>query len=369
MVDNKIEKSLYQRRPAAKVVTQLHSSTGNVQFQQLPDFRSNYPYRYKFNQSNSGTSPDMTIHVIGDTGGIKYPVSQQIVADAMEKDATTNNIDLCYHLGDVVYYYGENIDYYDQFYEPYQHYPAKIMGIPGNHDGEPADANSTSLQGFITNFCGTGAITPDAREIHRASVDQPNVYWTLDTSLFTVIGLYSNVPEGGRLEQDQIDWLASELKESSRHKKALLVAVHHPPYSYDDHHSGSQYIKDVLTEAFAKSKVHPDLVLSGHVHNYQRFTIDDKYPYLVVGNSGYWHLHAMKEKGLVVPLDVSEDEGNKVVLQQYVSDRHGFLKLGISKDTIKGEFLAVSRPQESWSAEPRSSDTFTFDLNEKKIVV
>jgi len=368
MANNKIENPLYQPRPEADIVTRLHDSTRNVQFQPLPDLRSKYPYRYKFNSSSPGATEGTTIHVVGDTGGVKYPVSQQIVADAMEKDAIANKIDLCYHLGDVVYYYGENIDYYDQFYEPYQHYPAKIMGIPGNHDGEPADANSTSLQGFITNFCGTGVITPDAREIHRASMDQPNVYWTLDAELFTVIGLYSNVPEGGRLEQDQLDWFVSELKESSRHKKALLVAVHHPPYSYDNHHSGSQYIKEILTEGFATSKVHPDLVLSGHVHNYQRFTIDDKYPYLVVGNSGYWHLHAMKEKELEVPLDVSEDDSNKVVLEQYVSDRHGFLKLGISKEMIKGEFLAVSRPQESWSAQPQSSDTFTYDLNKKKLV-
>jgi acid phosphatase type 7 len=42
-----------------------------------------------------------------------------------------------YHLGDVVYYNGQITDYYSQFYEPYNHYNVPILGIPGNHDGDP----------------------------------------------------------------------------------------------------------------------------------------------------------------------------------------------------------------------------------------
>jgi hypothetical protein len=70
----------------------------------------------------------------------------------------------------------------------------------------------------------------------------------------------------------------------------------------------------------------------------------------------------MQEKGLEVPVDVSEGD-QKVILEQYVSDRHGFLKLEISKNNIKGKFLAVARPQESWSKDPEVADTFSFDLN------
>ena len=39
---------------------------------------------------------------------------------------------------------------------------------------------------------------------------QPNVYWTLEATFATIIGLYTNVPEGGMLDQDQIDWLQKE---------------------------------------------------------------------------------------------------------------------------------------------------------------
>ena len=40
---------------------------------------------------------------------------------------------------------------------------------------------------------------------------QPNVYWTLETPFVTFIGLYTNVPEGGWMDNNQIAWLQSEL--------------------------------------------------------------------------------------------------------------------------------------------------------------
>jgi hypothetical protein len=53
----------------------------------------------------------MVFHICGDTGGVKNPARQQLVASAMEADATNNPADgdaafFC-HLGDAVYYNGE----------------------------------------------------------------------------------------------------------------------------------------------------------------------------------------------------------------------------------------------------------------------
>jgi acid phosphatase type 7 len=39
---------------------------------------------------------------------------------------------------------------------------------------------------------------------------QPYVFWTLLAPFVTIIGLYSNVPEGGEIHNDQIGWLAAE---------------------------------------------------------------------------------------------------------------------------------------------------------------
>ena len=64
---------------------------------------------------------------------------------------------------------------------------------------------------------------------------QPNVYWTLLTPVVSIIGLYSNVPEHGVLHPDQLAWLVGELKTLPA-SLPLLVTLHHPPYSADDHH-------------------------------------------------------------------------------------------------------------------------------------
>ena len=77
----------------------------------------------------------------------------------------------------------------------------------------------------------------------------------------------------------------------------LLVALHHPVYSADDHHSGSTYMKTVPEEAAQQAGRHPEMILAGHVHDYQRLTKNMadgmQIPYLVVGAGGYHNLHAI----------------------------------------------------------------------------
>jgi hypothetical protein len=194
---------------------------------------------------------------------------------------------------------------------------------------------------------------------------QPNVYWTLEASLFTIIGLYSNVPEGGEIDEAQAGWLVGELEAAP--ERALIVAIHHPPYSADAHHGGSERMGELLDDAFAQAKRPPDLVLSGHVHNYQRFTRayqQRQIPYLVVGASGYWHLHYMAPAAdgseLKVPWRVPDLD---VVLDAYSDDRHGFLRLTVDKDTIVGEYTTVPRPQESWrTGKVAVADSFVVNL-------
>jgi len=176
-----------------------------------------------------------------------------------------------YHLGDVVYYYGEDNGYYSQFYEPYQQYPLPIFAIPGNHDGDVFDDTEQSLAAFAANFCApVPAITKDAGDVSRDAMTQPNVYWTLDTPFVTIIGLYTNVPEGGKLDNYQIAWFESELAAAPT-GKALIVAMHHPIYSADQYHAGSQYMGQLLEQAIQKTGRTPDVIFAGHVHNYQRF--------------------------------------------------------------------------------------------------
>ncbi|MFN2569747.1 MAG: hypothetical protein ABR564_09140 [Candidatus Dormibacteria bacterium] len=160
---------------------------------------------------------------------------------------------------------------YEEFYHPYQFYPAPIFAVPRNHDGENFPAQG-SLDGFVRNFCAPKTVKlPEWGDSHRTAMVQPNVYWTLATPLLNVVGLYSNVPEGGELRSPQTDWLVHELKTLPTNAP-LLVALHHAPYSADDHHSGSAPMKAVLEAAATAAGRHPDMVRASHVHDYQRLT-------------------------------------------------------------------------------------------------
>jgi predicted phosphodiesterase len=368
--------TLYQKNPGNDGLqsTVRHKALGNQKFRPIPKPTGLPPYHLKLEDilsseeikkiSDAGT---ISFHVAGDTGGIKYPIPQQIVAMGMKLDFNgTNKPAFFYHLGDVVYYFGQASEYYPQFYEPYSDYPAPIFAIPGNHDGDiPVGDSTPSLDAFTRNFCAEKQdVVPDSVEVDRAAMIQPNVYFTLETPFSTIIGLYSNVPEGGEFDDIQIRWFKNELKTAPK-DKALIVAVHHPAYSVDVHHSGSKVIEETLDNAFSESDRFADIVLTGHVHNYQRFTrqVGNRHlPYLVVGAGGYWHLHYMQKQNgepIQVPYKMPDSD---TILESYCENRHGYMIMQITSKSISGKYYTVPRPHESWRNKAEQFDSFTLDL-------
>jgi len=354
------------------------------QFQRLPVPTGPFPYRLKLEDilppaeiAAIRASGRIVFHAGGDTGGVRSPQPQLLVAMKMEEQFNLPNAAdrpaFFYNLGDVVYYYGELDQYYPQFYEPYSHYPAPIFAIPGNHDGDVLGGITPSLAGFVENFCTTSPhLSNQSGDVARDTMTQPHVYWTLDAPFLTVIGLYTNVPEGGEIDDEQMSWFANELREAPR-EKALIVAAHHPPYSADAHHGGSVYMKLVIDQAAQAAGRMPDLVLSGHIHNYQRFTrrLPNGWdvPYIVAGGSGYWHLHYVADNpdgtDLATPYVVP---GSDVVLENYMDRRHGFMRLVAGPTGIVGEYFSTPRPQESWSEPAKREDYFAVNLNTHKLI-
>jgi acid phosphatase type 7 len=346
------------------------------------------PYRAKLEDLAenlpAGLDKKMVFHICGDTGGVKNPDAQQRVADAMEADARDNRangeVAFFYHLGDVVYYNGLTSDYYPQFYEPYGHYPAPIFAIPGNHDGDPFLQSGTreplepSLFGWTRNFCSAdGAITEEAGDSGRHAMKLPNPFWTLETPLANFIGLYTNVPEGGEVRVEQRAWLAGELKHAARDSsKALFLCLHHPVFSADTFHSGSPAMKELLDAAMRKSRAHPDIVFTAHVHNYQRFTRtinDQQFTYIVAGAGGYWRMHTVAEfMGAKVTPPFRQTDDPEVVLENYVDDTHGFMRVEIEDDLITARYIAVARPHEPPQTPPRVADLFQVKFKPNKLV-
>ena len=263
----------------------------------------------------------ITFHAVGDTGAAKANRSQTAataighegaVADAMAADTQTpDGPAFFFHLGDVIYNFGEAQYYYDQFYEPFRAYDRPIFAIPGNHDGMVFGQGSSApqvptLDAFLTNFCAAAAgPSPDSGGLVRSVMTQPGVYFTLDAPFVSIIGLYSNVLDGGGIissqgghfpiVDDQLDFLKSELArlkpDHDAGRRAVIVAVHHPPLSADAKHGGSTGVQADLDACSKAANLWPDVVLSGHAHLYQRFTRTlangKQTPYIVCGSGGF----------------------------------------------------------------------------------
>jgi hypothetical protein len=313
----------------------------------------------------------LVFHAVGDTGGVNTPTQIENVETYMESDFAaadvTTHPSFFYHLGDVVYYDGELANYYPEFYEPYMNYPGPIVAIPGNHDGDiNPQTGETTLEGFVRNFCSQAPIhSPDAQDAPRTTMTQPNVYWTLLTPLVTIIGLYSNCPEGGQLSQDQIDWFEAELKAAPK-DRAVIVAVHHPIYSAYGPKPGSQVLHAVLENAVVAAGRLPELVLGGHVHDYQRFTgqLQSKDVRMIIAGAGGYNaklhtLHAAFHKAKL-PVTLGTAGG---ILENFNDSQHGYLRVTVSKKSIVCEYVAVPDPSKPTKGPLKAFDTLTIKTN------
>ena len=201
-----------------------------------------------------------------------------------------------------------------------------------------------------------------------------NVFWTLLTPLVNIVGLYSNVPEGGEIRSPQTDWLVNELKTLPTNLP-LLVALHRPVYSADNHHSGSTPMKNVLESAIEQAGRHPEAILAGHVHDYQRLSKKmgdaSEILYLVTGAGGYHNLHSIMKVGgekMIPPVVFDQQPGDPVTLEKYSDHHHGFLRLEITQDKITGRYYEVPRPQEPYSKGNQLLDYFEFDWKNRRYV-
>lgn len=283
-----------------------------------------------------------------------------------------------YHLGDVVYFAGDIDKYGDNFYETYQHYPGFIVSIPGNHDCQPDDPqdgpvnpHKLPLDGWIQNFMSKnpGQLGSLKTNSGRTQVDLPNVYWTFTTPLATIIGLFSNVGEfEGEIHQDQIDWFRGELAAADP-KLALIVAVHHPPFSGDTERSGSSAVAQVLFDSFAATGRYPHLVLSGHVHNYQRFTKAVHGPHgkrlqlacVVAGAGGYTRLGKLHKINGAFPTTPLRIAGQDQTLEHYDQTDFGFLRLEVTRTKIEGTYFSAPYAP-SGAPATRKAEGFEVDL-------
>ena len=323
----------------------------------------------------------IVFHAVGDTGPTSGPKTVVEVADKMCADMQeVNSADIpsfFYHLGDVVYDFGEDEYYFEQFFDPFRDYNAPILAIPGNHDGEVyAGDPSGSLQAFQKVFCSHGfQRLPEARGLSRTSMIQPGVYFTLDAPFVRIIGLYSNVledpgvisSEGGkypRVSDEQIPYLTNQLNQITKDnfKGAVIVAVHHPPQVVG-RHAGSPAMLKQMDTCFNAAKVFPHAVLSGHAHNYQRFTrleTGRQTPYVVAGMGGH---NAQPPFGKMVSPPRPPFTSGQFRCDNY-SQNYGYLRVVVTQETLRIEYHDATTGLNSKSP----SDVVTVNLASHSLV-
>jgi hypothetical protein len=356
----------------------------------------------------------IVFHCTGDTGAsnVKKYGNEISVADHLTNDfhtaSPTNRPAFFFHLGDVVYDFGESQYYYDQFYEPFRNYPAPIVAIPGNHDSfvvPKTPATQTPLVIFTRNFCATQpVVTQEAASLHRTAMTQPGVYFTFDAPFVRVIGLFSNALEDpGVISSEKGKWkgvpdiqlayLTAQLQrvKAEHYSGALLIAAHHPPFSYappptsggagGNHSSSTTMLREIDAICQAQG-VYPHVFLSGHAHNYQRYTRSVNFggkaftvPFVVCGDGGHNVVPMVQSRGGVTPADPAPGANvsyldvkpavpaTRLVLSRFDHTHYGYLRITANAKQLRIDFHPVST-----TTPAPAIDSVTVDLATHTVV-
>jgi hypothetical protein len=337
----------------------------------------------------------IVFHATGDCGSTRGPRTQNEVTDKMISDFDETHPkeapQFALLLGDIVYSFGESQYYYDQFYEPYRDYPAPVLAVPGNHDGMVSPlVGAKSLEAYLRNFCddtyersGKFVISQDAGGLTRTAQIQPGVFFTFEAPFVRIFAIYSNTLEDpGVIADDnigstQLKFLEAALGrvKSENYKGALLIADHHPPYTYPG--SGSRHgwrieMLSMVDKICDKVGVWPHAFLSGHAHNYQRFTRtradSTEIPYIVCGNGGH-NVVSLTRKGAVTPrapqiIQAAQGGNDQVVFENYDDQDYGYLRIVATEAQLRIEY----HPASDGAVTKTPDDFVTVDLNSRKLV-
>ena len=213
---------------------------------------------------------------------------------------------------------------------------------------------------------------------NRSAQIQPGVFFTFEAPFVRAIALYSNTLEDPGVVADNLmgdsqpQFLKAALKrvKAERFTGALLFADHHPPYTAG-RRGWSVDMQAQIDKICNETSVWPHAFLSGHVHNYQRFTRtrnSDKtqIPYIVCGNGGHNPLSKSGGHTIRAPqiIQNASDKDDLVVLENYDDQDYGYLRVVVTDALLRIEYHPAS--DGTWTKAP--DDSVTVDLAFRTIV-
>ena len=138
---------------------------------------------------------------------------------------------------------------------------------------------------------------------------------------------------------------------------AVIIAVHHPPFSGGSTHGGSPLMLADIDSACTAAGVWPHAVFSGHAHNYQRFTRTVnglQIPYIVAGCGGHNPLSTMSAT-YRTPFQID----STLTLESYDDTDYGYLRVIVNATKMTVEF----HPQSDGGTTKTPDDTVTITLS------
>jgi len=183
------------------------------------------------------------------------------------------------------------------------------------------------------------------------------------------------------LTNTQVAYLEAALQRIKKEKfpGAVIIAVHHPAYVAQTRapklnagrHGGSPLMLKDIDTACENTGVWPHAILSGHAHNYQRFTRtlgNRQTPFVVAGNGGH-AIQRLTSKGMAtlrtpavqLPLSNGDDQ---VVFENYDDSEYGYLRIIANQTQLRIEY----HPASDGEAAKTPDDSVTVDLATRKIV-
>src|SRR5262249_8455771 len=217
-------------------------------------------------------------------------------------------------------------------------------------------------------------VTPEAGGLSRTAQIQPGVFFTFDAAnLGRIIAFYSNTLEdpgviaNETIGDSQLKFIEAALNrvKSDNFKGAVLFADHHPPFTAG-RHGWSVDMSAQIDAICVKTGVWPHAFLSGHAHNYQRFTRTrnedgTQIPYVVGGNGGHNYQSLAKSNGHTIRApQVIQNKTNKtdsVVIESYDDQGYGYLRIVVTRTQLRIEYHPAS--DGTWSKTP--DDAVTVD--------
>jgi hypothetical protein len=299
-------------------------------------------YRNEFRTHPHPAAPldDVTFAVIGDYGkGVKKltetntPSGQAQVAQDLEKSVdmldarfiltTGDNIYAKRRFGIIVTASGdEDDDWFFTYYQPYRYVINRVPVYPsvGNHDSDTEAREDR--EALVDNAYMKERIRRLNTPIAGGSAQPPMAVLSQDALMYRIrygrdvelVAIDSSAKGKPYTTHPEFIGPAFPPKEDGRGVRWRIPFFHHPPFCGGPLHGDDESVQEHLVPVFSRAGV--KLVLTGHEHNYQRWS-HSGVCYVITGAAGSLRTDPIKPRAKAGPADP--------VTEAWASEHHHLL--------------------------------------------